>query len=106
MKLLQAIGNVGADPRITANGSYVVPLAIDNGKTAEGTKAAPLWVNVVGIPKSVVPYVVKGTKIFVSGNMSAKIFNDPAKGAILDITIFCSNLELISSNKEGGQSNE
>lgn len=52
MKILQIIGNVGTEPRVAANGVAIVSVAVDNGKNSDGSKQPPLWVNVVGVPKT------------------------------------------------------
>lgn len=103
MKQLSVIGNLTADCKQTQNGAIWFSMAIDNGKTQDGKKISPLYVQVCGAPKQLEPYLKKGLKVFVSGQTNIKIsyFTDQSGVAIpqLDVVIYSPMVQLIQGAK-------
>lgn len=62
MKQLSVIGNLTADCKTSQNGALWFSMAVDNGKTQDGKKLPPLFVQVCGVPKQLEPYLKKDSK--------------------------------------------
>lgn len=101
MKQLSIIGNLTADCKQTQNGALWFSVAVDNGKTQDGKKIPPLYVQVCGAPKQLEPYLKKGLKVYVSGQTNIRIsnFTDNTGNTFpqLDVVIYSPMVQLIQS---------
>ena len=94
------IGNLGKDAEIistTKGRSFVsFPVAHTRYFFKDGVRQCEtIWidVNVNYDISNTMPYLLKGTKVFVYGELVPKIYQT-AKGAILNLKMFCDDLEL------------
>lgn len=94
------IGNLGKDAEIistTKGRSFVTfPVAHTRNFTKDGVRQSEtIWieVNVNYDITNTLPYLLKGTKVFIYGELVPKIYTS-AKGAILNLKMFCDDLEL------------
>ena len=106
MNVLVIAGNVGknAELRHTPNGDAVLgfSLAVDNGKDKTGNKRDPTWFECSIWGKratALETYIVKGTKLALSGRVSARSHNDKA---YLGLSV--SDLTFMGANANPGQS--
>lgn len=107
--MLQAIliGNLGADAEVkNANGREFTTIRVahterwtdENGQKTESTT----WVdcNFQGRP-NVLPYLKKGTQVFVSGHMSLRIYSSKKDRCMkAGVTINVKNIELLGGKAE------
>lgn len=103
MKQLSVIGNLTADCKTAQNGALWFAMAVNNGKSADGRKIPPTYIQVCGAPKQLEPYLKKGLKVYVSGQVVIKITeytdNEGIPRPQLDIVIYSPMIQLIQSAK-------
>lgn len=103
---LQIIGNLtrDAETRQIGEGSYAAFTA-----AVSISKEQTLFVNVrkrITDKSTIQQYLLKGTKVFVQGEMSVQVYTNKDGQAQPDITLWADKIEILSSkpkNDEGGQ---
>lgn len=106
---LEVIGNLGADAQLQVNnGNKFVSFRVANTdswtdkKTGEIIKTTQ-WVScsLNGDGGGILPYLRKGTKVFVRGNAQTVIYSSPKTHQMeVGINIFVREIELCGGNRE------
>lgn len=106
---LEVIGNLGADAQLQVNnGNKFVSFRVANTdswtdkKTGEIIKTTQ-WVScsLNGDGSGILPYLRKGTKVFVRGNAQTVIYSSPKTHQMeVGINIFVREIELCGGNRE------
>ena len=110
MKLIQITGNIGNDAKVySQNGNENVRFAVavtEKFKTNEGTKEKTDWFSVFTTQKSLVPYLTKGTKVFVLGKLNVNIRrNEQSQQYEADLTVNALTIELLSAQNRDQNGN-
>lgn len=108
MELFFVIGNLGADAKlVTENGKEFISFNVAETRkwsTADGKDhEETIWNSCImnGRQEKLLPYLTKGTKVFVMGRGSARVFSSPKlKAMVAGLNISVDRLELISVNRE------
>lgn len=105
MKLLTIIGNIGKDAAIKENNGkkqLMFSVAVnDNYKDAQGNKIERTdWISVFSNQLALAPYLLKGTKVFVQGNTSNRIYVGDDRQQRIGTTINAQIIQLLSSKKD------
>ena len=95
-------GNIGRNAEVTRrkDGQEVLAftVAVSNGKESNGEERKPTWfsVFVIGNYQNVAPYLVKGTRVLVRGQMRARAYTNRhgETGVSLDISTNTSGVEI------------
>lgn len=101
----QLIGNLGADAVVnkTDNGSFVsLNVAHTRRFSVLGQKyEETIWVSVTinWNCEKILPYLLKGTKVFVSGPVRLRVFTGHDGKPHAGMTIICDDIELCGSAK-------
>ena len=101
MFLSQIIGNIGNDAtRENANGSEYLRFSVAvndrRGETQQTT-----WVSVFTRQLSLLPYLKKGTKVFINGKPSFKVFySQNLNSHQTGISLNANTIELLGSKRE------
>lgn len=106
MLQLNVIGNLGADAKkVTGNFETFVSFNVAHVEKYTDRKGVQvervIWVN-VSINwncEKLLPFLLKGTKVFVSGNMKTRIYQDKNGNTFAGIDLQASNLTLCGGNK-------
>lgn len=100
----QIIGNLGADAVIKEISSKrVITFSVahsDIEKTDTGTAEQTTWISVVYSSEKLLPYLKKGTKVYVSGRTKAKVYRDKNNEPQVSITLYASEVVLCGSKTE------
>lgn len=107
MKQIQIIGNIGRDATLHSNnGNEFVRFSVavsekfktGNGETKENTD----WFSVFLTQKSLLPYLKKGTSVFVQGKLGVQVRRNEQTGAhFADFTINAEKVQLLSAGNNG-----
>lgn len=102
----QIIGNLGADAHVvTSNSGRFVSMSVAHTRKyrkAEGTPCEEtLWVNVVinWDASKIMPYLLKGTKIYAQGNTRLRVFKDKQGNYCAGMDIVADTIELCGSKQ-------
>jgi single-strand DNA-binding protein len=106
MKLLTIIGNIGKDAAVKENNGkkqLMFSVAVnDNYKDAQGNKVERTdWITVFSNQLTLSPYLLKGTKVFVQGNTSSRIYLGDDRQQRIGTSINAQIIQLLSNKKEG-----
>lgn len=106
MKQLTIIGNIGKDAVIKENNGkkqLMFSVAVnDNYKDAQGLKVERTdWISVFSNQLTLQAYLLKGTKVYVQGNTSSRIYVDDNKVQRIGTTVNAQIIQLLSSKKDG-----
>ena len=103
MLQLNAIINLGADAETkTINDKKYISFRGASTEKKDGRNEVT-WISVLaGYNENVLPYLKKGQQVFVSGRMSAKLFQNQNSFGI-DISVFANTLQLCGAKREGEQ---
>lgn len=100
----QIIGNLGADAHVvTSNSGRFVSMNVAHTRKyrkADGTPCEEtLWVNVVinWDASKIMPYLLKGTKIYAQGNTRLRVFKDKQDKYCAGMDIVADTIELCGS---------
>jgi len=109
MKLLTIIGNIGKDAVVQEkNGKKQVMFSVavnDNYKDGQGNKIERTdWISVFTNQLTLSPYLLKGTKVYVSGSTSSKIYTGDDRQQRISTAINAQQIQLLSSKKDGNDS--
>jgi len=98
---ISVIGRVGHEPekRMTPNGKELYTVSIAYTDYAKKEKET-VWVKVTlsKMFENVIPYIKKGSKIFVNGKMSAPNVSQKTGKAYIDV--YASHIELLDKKEE------
>lgn len=109
MLKLQVIGNLGADATVqNHNGNQFVSFRVAHtekwtNKTTGEMNSATTWVSCImnGNGGGLTPYLKKGTKVFVDGNVSFNTYSSPATHQIeCGVNLNVRTLELCGGKTE------
>ena len=112
--MLQAmiIGNLGANASIKeSNGRKFVSMNVahtdritSNGQTVESTQ----WVSVSlnHYSEKLIPYLVKGAKVFVQGKLFTRIWRDKEGNSNVGINILADTIELCGGRNDAAQTTQ
>lgn len=106
MNTICIVGNLGQDARhITTNGADFISFSIadsERWKDANGeARERTTWYNIITSQKSLLPYLKKGTKVFVSGHLRCSVYRSEKDGQPrADLTVNAFSISLESSKKE------
>lgn len=111
MLKLEVIGNLGADAILRDNGNYkpftTFPIAVSEKFTNRDNIVVErtIWVhcNINKNCDNLRPYLLKGTKVFVSGNCRLRTYQDNDKNIRAGLDCLVDNLELCGTRKEEQQ---
>lgn len=95
MKQIQIIGNIGrnAEAVTTTLGREKMRFSV---AVSTNSKKETTWFSVLAnMQEKLMPYLVKGRQIYVSGDFAANVYNNAA-----EITIFANHIELCGGGKE------
>lgn len=102
----QIIGNLGADAHVvTSNSGRFVSMNVAHTRKyrkADGTPCEEtLWVNVVinWDASKIMPYLLKGTKIYAQGNTRLRVFKDKQGSYCAGMDIVADTIELCGSKQ-------
>lgn len=110
----QIIGNLGADAKVkNINGVEYVSFDVAHSYSIDG-KEQTIWVSCLARGHAkVVPFLLKGTKVYVVGDLSGKIYDSSVyRCKMIGYSLFVDTLQLCSpkpeqeSNSEEGKENE
>lgn len=106
---MEIIGNLGADAQLQVyNGNKFVSFRIANtdawtDKATGEIKKSTQWISCTlnGDGGSLLPYLKKGTKIFVRGNAQIVVYSSPKTHQMeAGVNLFVREIELCGGNKE------
>ena len=107
MKQIQIIGNLGRDASLyNGNGNEFVTFSVgvserwkdNNGQPVERTD----WFSVITKNKALLPYLKKGTKVFVQGKLTSKPYRHEQTGQYsVDMSVNANGIELLSAASNG-----
>lgn len=112
MKQVQITGNLGRDAQHnTSNGNDFISFTVgvsEKWKNAQGEQQEKTdWFSVMTKQKSLLPYLKKGTKVFVQGKLSVGIYrNEKNNTNQVDLSVNALSIELLSSNAAGNGSTQ
>lgn len=103
MILVNAIGHLGADAEVkTINERQYISFRIASTEKRNGQDETT-WLSVLSsVNENVLPYLKKGQQVFVSGRMSAKIFQSQQSFGI-DINIYANSMQLCGGRRDDSQ---
>lgn len=97
----QVIGNLGSDAVVKEISSKrVITFSVAHTDKNEASPVAEqtIWISVVcSAENKLLPYLTKGTKVYVSGRTRAKIYKDKYNESQLSITLYASEVVLCGS---------
>jgi single-strand DNA-binding protein len=107
MKQLTIIGNIGFDAVIKENnGNKFCEFSVavnERFKKADGTQVETTdWINCSYRNIALTPYLRKGDKVMVQGNMKINVYQDKNKNYKAGVNLNVFNVQLLSSKKEEG----
>lgn len=105
MNKFEVIGNLGADAEVkTENGKKFVSLSIADTrrrKKEDGTvQESTVWVSATinGDGGNLLPYLVKGVKVWASGEMTVRTYHSEKQRALVaGINLFVRDIELVDT---------
>jgi len=114
MNTISIVGNLGQDARhVTTNGADFVSFSVadtERWKDASGeVKDRTTWYNVITSQKNLLPYLKKGTKVFVSGRLRCSVYRSEKDGqprADLTVNAFAISLESAKKDDQNQQPTE
>lgn len=107
MLKLEVIGNLGRDAKVqeTINGKFVAFNVAHTSKRTDRATGATVenttWVSCTmnGDGRGLLPYLLKGTKVYVSGEMTLRAYKDQQGMQQVGINLFVRDVELCGSAK-------
>ena len=95
---VEIIGYIGADARIVStNGNEFVSFNVAHSEK-RNDKEITTWVGVTTQNTKLAQYLTKGTKVFVRGNASLRVYQNEQHQAVAGINVFANEIEFCSSN--------
>ena len=94
---VEIIGNLGhpAETKTTKDGQrQFLQFSVADNKQVNGQKVTQ-WVNVIYNGTKVAPYLVKGTKVFVRGDLNANLYTKKDGTSAIDLTIYATELQIV-----------
>ena len=103
MIIAHIIGNLGRDAEVKAiNDKQYMSFSVASTEKRNNEECTT-WVSVLyPYQEALLPYLNKGQQVFVSGRMSAKLFQNQNSFGI-DISVFANTLQLCGAKREGEQ---
>lgn len=103
MIITHIIGNLGRDAEVkTINDKQYLSFSVASTEKRNNEECTT-WVSVLyPYQEALQPYLKKGQQVFVSGRMSAKLFQNQNSFGI-DISVFAQTLQLCGTKREGEQ---
>lgn len=103
MIIAHIIGNLGRDAEVkTINDKQYMSFSVASTEKRNNEECTT-WVSVLyPYQEALLPYLKKGQQVFVSGRMSAKLFQNQNSFGI-DISVFANTLQLCGAKREGEQ---
>lgn len=108
MLKLEIIGNIGSDAEVKEfGGKKYVSFSVactEYSKDQKGNKTEyTTWVSILwyGDGGGLLPYLKKGVKVFVRGNLKAKAYTDKQGAAQASININASEVQLCGGKSDG-----
>lgn len=108
MLKLEIIGNIGSDAEVKEfGGKKYVSFSVactEYSKDQKGNKTEyTTWVSILwyGDGGGLLPYLKKGAKVFVRGNLKAKTYTDKQGAAQASININASEVQLCGGKSDG-----
>lgn len=98
MLRLEAIGNLGADAKkkvIDSREYTAFDIAVS--KKDKTGQEHTTWVSVLSRNEAILPYLKKGTKVFVRGYLSVSTYKTSTGISLPSISVSASEIELLSS---------
>lgn len=108
MKQIQIIGNIGKDATLhSTNGRDFVRCSVavsEKWTVGDEKKEKTDWFSVFVNQKSLLPYLKKGTSVFVQGDLSVAVRRDDNSGHyVADLKINADKVKLLSAANSGQQ---
>lgn len=107
MQQIQIIGNLGEDCQVREfNGRKFIAFRVacsDKVQTAEGPKEVTTWYSCTfgRMDSGVIQYLVKGTKVFVQGRPSYKMYDSATFHCkMIDVSIFVDVVQLCGGRSD------
>lgn len=94
---VEIIGNLGhpAETKTTKDGQrQFLQFSVAENKQVNGAKVTQ-WVNVIYNGTKVAPYLVKGAKVFVRGDLNANLYTKKDGISAIDLTIYATELQIV-----------
>lgn len=94
---VEIIGNLGhpAETKTTKDGQrQFLQFSVAENKQVNGQKVTQ-WVNVIYNGTKVAPYLVKGAKVFVRGDLNANLYTKKDGTSAIDLTIYATELQIV-----------
>ena len=106
MLQLSILGNLGRDAEVkTINDKQYMSFSVASTEK-KNNEECTTWVSVLyPHQEALLPYLKKGQQVFVSGRMSAKLFQNQNSFGI-DISVFAQTLQLCGGKKEETTTNQ
>ena len=104
MLKLEVIGNLGADAEVRyANGNKFVTMRVCHSEKRNGAEIST-WVSVAwsGEHDNVLPYLTKGTRVFIRGNLDVRVFLASNGTYQAGLNLSAREVEFFSAKKEQG----
>lgn len=100
MLRLEAIGNLGADAKkkVIESREYV-SFDVAVSRRDKAGQEHTTWVSVLSRNEAILPYLKKGTKVFVRGYLSVSTYKTSTGISLPSISVSASEIELLSSPK-------
>lgn len=107
MIVLNIVGNLGADAEIKEiTGRKYASFRIASTRRNREKKEETTWVSVLAsYSENLMPYLKKGTCVFVSGEANISAYTTRDSRAGVDVSIFASSLALAGGRNGAGQEN-
>lgn len=98
MLRLEAIGNLGADAKkkVIESREYV-SFDVAVSRRDKAGQEHTTWVSVLSRNEAILPYLKKGTKVFVRGYLSVSTYKTSTGISLPSISVSASEIELLSS---------
>ena len=93
----ESIGNLGhpAETKTTKDGQrQFLQFSVAENKQVNGQKVTQ-WVNIIYNGIKVAPYLVKGAKVFVRGDLNANLYTKKDGTSAINLTIYATELQIV-----------
>lgn len=102
MILANILGNLGKDAEIkNINGKEYLSFSVASTEK-KGESESTTWISVLSSNTNLLPYLKKGQQVFVSGRLSASIYQSQQSVGI-DLSVFAQTMQLCGGKREESQ---
>lgn len=103
---LQAIGHIGRDAELkNVGGKNVINFSIAHTEKNKDGQEKTIWIDCAkwGETTGILPFLKKGTKVFVDGNPDIRTYTKTDGTTATSLTLRIAHVELLGGQQQGGQ---